>query len=126
MWPRRWDIGREQKLNPYLEYEMMKTTLSVPRNAISITYQSNNEDSMKITTKGQVTIPQTIREQFGLLPNTEVEFRIEGDRVILTKARKQGRGQEIVEHLRRFKGLCTMSTDEVMNMTRDYDTRGDV
>ncbi len=28
---------------------------------------------VKITTKGQVTIPQRIREEFGLLPHTEVE-----------------------------------------------------
>ena len=29
---------------------------------------------VRITSKGQVTIPQGLREQFGLLPNTEVEF----------------------------------------------------
>ena len=29
---------------------------------------------MRITSKGQVTIPQELREQFGLLPNTEVDF----------------------------------------------------
>ena len=28
---------------------------------------------MKITTKGQVTIPQHIREELGLLPNTDVD-----------------------------------------------------
>jgi AbrB family looped-hinge helix DNA binding protein len=31
---------------------------------------------MRITTKGQVTIPQEIREELGLLPNTEVTFEI--------------------------------------------------
>lgn len=31
---------------------------------------------MRITSKGQVTIPQAIREATGLLPNTEVEFQI--------------------------------------------------
>ena len=29
---------------------------------------------MRITSKGQVTIPQHIREELGLHPNTEVEF----------------------------------------------------
>jgi len=29
---------------------------------------------MRITSKGQVTIPKDIRERAGLLPNTEVEF----------------------------------------------------
>ncbi|MHB8868605.1 MAG: AbrB/MazE/SpoVT family DNA-binding domain-containing protein [Thermoleophilia bacterium] len=36
---------------------------------------------MRITTKGQVTIPQDIRERFGLLPHTEVRFQVDGDRV---------------------------------------------
>jgi AbrB family looped-hinge helix DNA binding protein len=29
---------------------------------------------MRVTSKGQVTIPIDIREQFGILPNTEVRF----------------------------------------------------
>ena len=32
---------------------------------------------MRITSKGQVTIPQSIRERLGLLPHTEVEFSVE-------------------------------------------------
>jgi len=31
---------------------------------------------MKITSKGQVTIPQAVREQAGMLPNSEVEFEV--------------------------------------------------
>jgi AbrB family looped-hinge helix DNA binding protein len=34
---------------------------------------------MQVTTKGQVTIPQEIRNRLGLLPNTEVEFELAGD-----------------------------------------------
>ena len=34
---------------------------------------------MRITSKGQVTIPQAIRERAGLLPGTEVEFRLSED-----------------------------------------------
>ena len=40
---------------------------------------------MRITSKGQVTIPQAIRERAGLLPNTEVEFLMDGDVVTLVK-----------------------------------------
>ena len=36
---------------------------------------------MRITSKGQVTIPIEIREKMGFLPNTEVEFQIKGDTV---------------------------------------------
>ena len=43
---------------------------------------------MRITSKGQVTIPQAIREKAGLLPNTEVEFEMKGGRVLLRPAAK--------------------------------------
>ncbi len=33
---------------------------------------------MRITSKGQVTIPLAIREQAGFLPETEVEFIMSG------------------------------------------------
>ncbi len=41
---------------------------------------------MRITSKGQVTIPMNIRETLGLLPNTEVEFEIDRDAVRMKKA----------------------------------------
>lgn len=34
---------------------------------------------MKITSRGQVTIPQAVRERLGLLPHTEMEWEIDGD-----------------------------------------------
>jgi AbrB family looped-hinge helix DNA binding protein len=40
---------------------------------------------MRITSKGQVTIPQEIREQCGLLPHTEVPFVVEHGRVLIEK-----------------------------------------
>ena len=48
---------------------------------------------MKITTKGQATIPQTVREQAGLLPHSEVEFEVQanGDVVIRPVASRQAR-----------------------------------
>ena len=76
---------------------------------------------MRITTKGQVTIPQAIREQAGFLPNTEVEFVLDGDLVYLVKAdapRKPTRGTRLVEHLRRHGTSFTLSTDELMALTR--------
>ena len=47
---------------------------------------------MRITSKGQVTIPLEVRERLGLLPNTEVEFTIRGDAALLTKAGARRRG----------------------------------
>jgi AbrB family looped-hinge helix DNA binding protein len=73
---------------------------------------------MKITAKGQVTVPQDIRERFGLMPNTEVEFAVLGDRVYLRKiSGKARRGEALVAHLR-GRATVRMSTDEIMALTR--------
>ena len=73
---------------------------------------------MKITTKGQVTVPQEIRERFGLLPDTEVEFTVAGGRVYLRKAAGKGRrGEALVERMR-GRGTRRLSTDEIMALTR--------
>jgi len=75
---------------------------------------------VRITSKGQVTIPQEIREQFGLLPDTEVEFVVRRNTLQLVKAarsKRPTRGNEIV---RRLRGTATvrMSTDEILALTR--------
>lgn len=73
---------------------------------------------MKITSKGQVTIPQEIRERLGLLPHSEVEFEVDGDSVRIRKAGKRmRRGEAIVAHLR-GRGTTRMTTDEIMALTR--------
>jgi AbrB family looped-hinge helix DNA binding protein len=75
---------------------------------------------MRITSKGQVTIPAQIRERAGLLPQTEVEFEFDGKvvRIVRAKVRKSdGRGPRVVAHLR-GRGDVAMSTDEIMALTR--------
>ena len=74
---------------------------------------------MRITTKGQVTIPQHIRETLGLLPHSEVEFAIVGDSVQVRKkkGKRMSRGEMIVAHLR-GRGNKRFTTDEIMAMTR--------
>lgn len=77
---------------------------------------------MRITSKGQVTIPQAIREEVGLLPNTEVEFSIDGAgvRIMKAAAAKPGsRGPKAVSRLRDHGRKVVMSTDEIMALTRD-------
>jgi AbrB family looped-hinge helix DNA binding protein len=73
---------------------------------------------MRITTKGQVTIPLEIRERLGLLPHTEVEFYVKGNGVMLTKAEGHRRGRQLVEHMR-GRGTVRMSTDEILALTRE-------
>ncbi len=72
---------------------------------------------MKITSKGQVTIPVAIREKAGLLPDTEVEFVLSGKRVYLRRAGSKRRGRRVVEALR-GKGAVRMTTDQIMMLTR--------
>ena len=76
---------------------------------------------MRITSKGQVTIPREVRERCGLLPHTEVEFVVDADGVRIVKARdarRPTRGARAVEMLRRSAGRVTMTTDEIMALTR--------
>jgi AbrB family looped-hinge helix DNA binding protein len=51
-----------------------------------LSWTSKNGVAMRITAKGQVTIPQEIRERAGLMPGTDVEFEIEGSVVRLVKS----------------------------------------
>ena len=75
---------------------------------------------MRLTTKGQVTIPQAIREKLKLLPHSEVEFDIVGDSVrIRKKAGATARGQRVLDALQRApRPRPGMTTDELMALTR--------
>ncbi len=75
---------------------------------------------MRLTTKGQVTIPQAIRDRLGLLPWTEVEFDVVDDSVRIRKrAASGGRGKRIVEAMRRApKPKPGMTTAQLMALTR--------
>lgn len=76
---------------------------------------------MRITSKGQVTIPLDVRERAGLMPGTDVEFECEAGVVRLVKAAPGGgrrtRGQKLVESLR-GRGDFKMSTDEIVALMR--------
>ncbi len=76
---------------------------------------------MRITAKGQVTIPQEVRERAGLMPGTDVEFAIEAGAVRLIKTTRDGprktRGQKLVDRLR-GGGDFRMTTDEIIALMR--------
>lgn len=76
---------------------------------------------MRITSRGQITIPRDIRERLGLLPGADLELEVEGDEVRLRRRpAAAGRGKRLVEHMRgRLRG--GMRTDEVMALTRGED-----
>jgi AbrB family looped-hinge helix DNA binding protein len=75
---------------------------------------------MRITSKGQVTIPAGIRERAGLLPHTEVAFEYDGGAVRIIRSessRKPSRGARLIARMR-GSGDVAMSTDEIMALTR--------
>jgi AbrB family looped-hinge helix DNA binding protein len=78
---------------------------------------------MRITSKGQVTIPKAIRDGFGFLPGTEVEFVEDNGEIRIRKlVGGSNRGKEIVEHLRKASGGTNrLTTEEIMRMTRGED-----
>jgi AbrB family looped-hinge helix DNA binding protein len=80
-----------------------------------------NTGYVRITTKGQVTIPQEIREELGLLPNTEVTFDIVDGEARLRKARRSGnlsRGDGVIKNLRGVSPSNKLTTDEIMALMR--------
>jgi AbrB family looped-hinge helix DNA binding protein len=73
---------------------------------------------MRLTKKGQVTIPIAVRHKLGLRPGDEVEFMDDGDGVrIVRSARSPRRGRRIVDNLRNRDDV-PMSTAEIMALTR--------
>ena len=73
---------------------------------------------MRITSKGQVTVPQDIRNKLGLLPNTEVEFELKGNVAVLKKSGVSSRRGRGLLQAMRGKASTRLSTDEIMALTR--------
>ena len=74
---------------------------------------------MRVTSKGQVTIPQDIREALGIVPMSEVEFVREGQRVWLRKRKPTAaRARGLVANMR-GRANARMSTEEILRLTRD-------
>ena len=72
---------------------------------------------MRVTTKGQVTVPKKLRERFGINTETEVEFRDQKGQLVLAKkepssaiARIRGRikrlpfGKDVDDYVKSTRG----------------------
>ena len=71
---------------------------------------------MRISERGQITIPKKIRDEFGLLENTEAEFIVRDGRLELRPSRKSRRDMvDMIYGRKRFKH----STDELMGLLRE-------
>lgn len=72
---------------------------------------------MRVTIKGQVTIPQEIREKLGITPAAEVDFIEDKNRVYLVK--RKGLPKK-TRRFNKLRGIANvkMTTDEIMALTR--------
>ena len=70
---------------------------------------------MRVTSKGQVTIPLPVRKALGITAGTEVEFELDegGARLVLGRARAAA---EIARM--RGAGEGELTTDEILALTR--------
>jgi len=73
---------------------------------------------MRVTEKGQVTIPKELRDELGIGAGSEVRFERADDAIVIRKVTDgASRGARLVERLR-GRGDIAMSTDEIMALTR--------
>jgi AbrB family looped-hinge helix DNA binding protein len=69
----------------------------------------------RITSKGQITIPQDIRNKFGFLPGMEVDVIAEGNNDLIVKSRRENR---IMNWLGRGKRRSKMEIDQMVEEIR--------
>jgi AbrB family looped-hinge helix DNA binding protein len=80
---------------------------------------------MRVTEKGQVTIPKNVRRKLGIVPGSEVDFDLCEDGALMRRAAVAEPDREVAEfmdHIRRHKGtmdLGGMTGDEFFRLLRD-------
>ena len=72
---------------------------------------------MRVTTKGQVTIPLNVREVLGIMPETDIDFREDNGRFYIVKISTPKKTRKF----NKLRGIATakMTTEEIMNLTRE-------
>ncbi len=72
---------------------------------------------MRVTTKGQVTIPRNVREKLGIVPHANIDFIEDEGKFYIVKTTKE----KHTNRFKKFRGIATskMSTDEILKLTRE-------
>ncbi len=72
---------------------------------------------MRVTSKGQVTIPRKVREVLGIAPETDIDFKEDNGRFYIVKTTKY----KATNKFNKFRGVASskMTTDEIMSLTRE-------
>ena len=76
---------------------------------------------MKISERGQITIPKKMREKYGLLPDSNVIVEPADGGVLVRPV--NSRREQVEQWLANLRGSANggMSTDEIMRLTRGED-----
>ena len=74
---------------------------------------------MRVTTKGQVTIPRSVREVLGIVPETEIDFVEDHGRFYIVKSEEPTK----TGTFKKFRGIATakMSTEDILSLTRETE-----
>jgi len=74
-----------------------------------------------LTSKGQVTIPKSVRDLLGLQPGAEIGFEIASDGRVYLQHRASS--LEAQSRFRQLRGSAkgSLSTDQIMMLTRSAD-----
>jgi AbrB family looped-hinge helix DNA binding protein len=72
---------------------------------------------MHVTSKGQITIPLSLRQKFNITVNSELDFFDEGDKIVIKKKAGQNKLRNRFEKYRGIANL-KMTTKEIMKLTR--------
>lgn len=75
---------------------------------------------MRVTTKGQVTIPLHVRQSLGITAKTNVVFVEENGRFYITKANVSDKTADKTVDFSHLRGIADtrMTTDDIMALTR--------
>lgn len=57
---------------------------------------------MRITSKGQITVPKALRERFGITPHSELEFKEDRGRLVLVKMESEAQVTKLRGRLKRL------------------------
>jgi AbrB family looped-hinge helix DNA binding protein len=71
---------------------------------------------MRVTSKGQVTIPRQVRQRLGIVPGSEVEFELDDRGARLLRV-GDGEGAALAARMR-GRATIAMSTEEIIALTR--------
>ena len=72
---------------------------------------------MRITSAGQIALPPEIIKQLGFLPDTEIEYQVEGETLLLRKSTPYNKGNDLIL-LMKGTAKNSLTTDQIMELTR--------